>query len=34
MKTPKKKLAGGKKRGMCTPNQGSGATLGILGYST
>ena len=30
-----KKLAGGKKtRGTCTPDQGSGATLGVLGYAS
>ena len=25
------KPAGGKNRGTCTPDQGSGATLGVLG---
>jgi len=27
-----KKLAGGKSKGKCAPDQGSGATLGVLGY--
>ena len=33
-KKPLKKPAGGKKRGTCTPEQGSGVTLGVLGYSS
>ena len=29
-----KKPAGGKNTGTCTPDQGSGATLGVLGYAS
>ena len=29
-----KKPAGGKTRGTCTPDQGNGATLGVLGYAS